>query len=314
MSLDTTKSVVEIWNRALNRIGETKAIQDTAERSAAAEICKRHYGDILVSVLEREHWGFATKQVQLNVAIAEWLGTTPYAVGADVRYNGIVYTATYTLGTTWAIGTTYALAARVNMTVGGVVYLYLSVQAANTGNDPSADDGTWWTLVGALSGHTPTDGGEWWAYAYGLGVGWEYAYAIPADFVSFIAFLTSTGSRFDQQPFDIINDGTGTGTVLVTNVSPDDFSVAEYTALPGLISAETGELVENPTLYSRKFVDVVVWLLAAELALGIKKDVGLADKMLAAGTQALSSAVAQRRNNIVPLPEPATPSVAIRQF
>lgn len=263
MALNTTKSVVEIWNRALNRIGETKAIQNADERTAPAEVCRRHYGDCLVAVLEMEHWGFATKQSQLNAAVGEYDGESTYAVDEQVRYNGLVYT---------------------------------SVQAANSGNNPYEDDGTWWS------------------YTYSLGVGWKCAYALPSDFVSLIAFLTSTGSRFDRQPFDIINDGNGTGTVMVTDVEADDFAVIEYTALPGVVSSDTGELIENPTLYPRHFVDAVVWMLAAELALAIKKDVGLADKMLAAGAQAVSMAKSMRRNNVNDIPEPTTPSVAVRQF
>lgn len=42
----------------------------------------------------------------------------------------------------WASGTTYAADARVILAA--THRIYRSVQAANTGNDPATDDGTWW--------------------------------------------------------------------------------------------------------------------------------------------------------------------------
>ena len=49
----------------------------------------------------------------------------------------------------WLVGTTYALADRV--IVIATHRIYESVQAANTGNDPTTDDGTWWLDVSATN-------------------------------------------------------------------------------------------------------------------------------------------------------------------
>ena len=50
----------------------------------------------------------------------------------------------------WAIGTTYADGDRVILTT-GVHKIYESQQAANTGNDPETDDGTWWLEVSSTN-------------------------------------------------------------------------------------------------------------------------------------------------------------------
>ena len=50
----------------------------------------------------------------------------------------------------WAGGTTYAAADRVIVTT-GYHKIYESQQAANTGNDPTTDDGTWWLEVSSTN-------------------------------------------------------------------------------------------------------------------------------------------------------------------
>lgn len=262
MPIETTKTVVHIWNRALHRIGSTKLVQLESERTAEAEACRIHYGDWLIAVLELVHWPFATKQSQLNAAVDEWAVTTAYVTDDAVRYKGVVYTA---------------------------------VQAT-TGDNPASDDGTYW------------------AYAYGLGVGWLYTYALPGDFVNFIAFLTSTGARIEDLPFDIVANGLGTANVLVTNLGPTNFSVLEYTGIPGSRDINTGEIVENPNLYPRQFVDALAYGLAVDLALAIPKSTKLSNDMMGRFDHAIGLARANARNNIVEQPEPVTPSVAVRRY
>jgi hypothetical protein len=63
---------VDIWNRALDRIGETETIEDEEEDRLAAAVCRRHYDDCLGEVLEDFPWPFAKGQAQL----AELAGVT----------------------------------------------------------------------------------------------------------------------------------------------------------------------------------------------------------------------------------------------
>jgi hypothetical protein len=76
---------VDIWNRALDRIGETEAIEDEDDDRLAAAVCRRHYDDCLGEVLEDFPWPFAKKQGQLaalaGVTRAGWAHV--YALPAD---------------------------------------------------------------------------------------------------------------------------------------------------------------------------------------------------------------------------------------
>ena len=51
----------------------------------------------------------------------------------------------------WASGTTYAADDRVIVTTPNIHTIYESAQSANTGNDPTTDDGTWWTVVSSTN-------------------------------------------------------------------------------------------------------------------------------------------------------------------
>ena len=51
----------------------------------------------------------------------------------------------------WLVGTTYALADRVIVTTPNIHKIYESQQAANTGNDPTTDDGTYWLEVSSTN-------------------------------------------------------------------------------------------------------------------------------------------------------------------
>jgi hypothetical protein len=51
----------------------------------------------------------------------------------------------------WLVGTTYADADRVIVTTPNIHKIYESQQAANTGNDPTTDDGTWWVEVSSTN-------------------------------------------------------------------------------------------------------------------------------------------------------------------
>ena len=51
----------------------------------------------------------------------------------------------------WLVGTTYALADRVIVTTPNIHKIYESQQGANTGNDPTTDDGTYWLEVSSTN-------------------------------------------------------------------------------------------------------------------------------------------------------------------
>jgi hypothetical protein len=73
----TTK--VNIWNRALNRIGATQLVQAETDTTPEAEACQLNYDDRVGQVLENVPWPWATKQAALNA-------TAETRVGWDYTY------------------------------------------------------------------------------------------------------------------------------------------------------------------------------------------------------------------------------------
>jgi hypothetical protein len=75
---------VDVWNKALARIGQTEPIEDEEESRLAADVCRRHYDDCLEEALERKDWSFARRQARparLEQARIGWAYT--YALPAD---------------------------------------------------------------------------------------------------------------------------------------------------------------------------------------------------------------------------------------
>lgn len=104
-------------------------------------------------------------------------------------------------------------------------------------------------------------------------VGWEYAYELPSDCLVPRALLDGE-VRFSlvasdaNPPWEIQANDARDGKILCTDSDLSD-GVLEYTAL-----------VTNVVAYPRVFVDALAWRLAAELAIGIKQDHDLHDRIM----------------------------------
>jgi hypothetical protein len=86
-----TITKVGIWNRALERIGETGTVASEDEDRLAASVCKIHFDDVLEKVLESFQWPFATKQIGLTAFYSVYDSETTYSDGDKVQYNGLAY-------------------------------------------------------------------------------------------------------------------------------------------------------------------------------------------------------------------------------
>lgn len=105
-------------------------------------------------------------------------------------------------------------------------------------------------------------------------VGWEYVYALPADFLQAQAILgeetrLSLVPSESRPPYEIMADDAAEGKVLCCDVEQTEIYALEYTAR-----------VTNPVSYSGAFVSAVAWLMAAELALALPKDASKAQAAL----------------------------------
>ena len=215
-----TVGKVGIWNRALDRIGETEPIEDEDEDRMAADVCRRHYDDCLLEVLESTPWPFATKQSAL---------TSP---------TGVTRT------------------------------------------------------------------------------GWDYIYTLPTDCAYPLALLDEDQriglmNADERVPFEIMSDDAGVWRILCCDVASDEFEVLEYVATPTSTASNdtTGGGING---WPRTFADAVIWRLAAELALAIKKDRQMYIGCMQSYMLSLSNARADQFNSKHPDPEPDPPSVAAR--
>jgi hypothetical protein len=59
-------TIVDVWNRALSRVGQTTEIQSVDDDSTVAGVCRTHWGDILRQLLGAWPWPFARKQAALS--------------------------------------------------------------------------------------------------------------------------------------------------------------------------------------------------------------------------------------------------------
>lgn len=123
----------------------------------------------------------------------------------------------------------------------------------------------------------------WWRFATaqakpallaGKRFGWEYAYAVPEGCVAPRALLYG-GQRQAQYgvrnrlPFDVQADDAGENSIIVTDVAPADFDTLEFT-----------RDIEATGAFPPGFVNALEWRLAAELALALKKDRALFDRIM----------------------------------
>jgi hypothetical protein len=86
-----TITKVGIWNRALERIGETGTVGSEDEDRLAASVCRIHFDDVLEKVLESFQWPFATKQVALSPFYSVYASDTTYSDGDKVQYGSLAY-------------------------------------------------------------------------------------------------------------------------------------------------------------------------------------------------------------------------------
>lgn len=240
---------VDIWNRALARIGHTKFIQNETDKTIEARTCGQLHDDLIGEVLEQIRWKFAKKQVPISK-----IDTQVEAYDYDVDLSH----------TDFEIPFSYLDNSQVSVDVEGSVL--------ESGTDYSITDATAAAfarvvlIVPLAVGQTIT------ITVSTERVPWEHVYALPNDCVTPITLLDE-GESYDQMQvedrpaFDVMSNDAGTGRILCTDLDIDtDFEVLEYIASVSYVPA-----------MSRQFVDALVWRLAADLALALPKDTRKSD-------------------------------------
>jgi len=265
-----------VWNQALIAIGETTFIDDEAEDSLAAEICRMVYDDLLREVLEARAWPFAVGSASL--------------VSVDEETDTFDDVGVSSFDLSFAVIDTQQVAVELDGSALTPVTDYV-LTPSSIGQQANV------TLTSALtSGQTLT------VTKTNARNGWGYLYALPADCVKALALLYEDELRLSTPtriPFDVIPDDAGVGFYIATN--SNDFEVLEYV-----------RLMENVISWPRQFLNAMVFRLAVPLASGLRKDPKLALTMTQLYSQAVNASFAHQaiaRST----PSPETPSLIARR-
>jgi len=104
---------VDIFNLALQAIGESTLVQSETDGTTSCEMCVLQYPACLKSMLEQMAWPFATRQAAMTAAYSEWDSTVTYAANTQARWEGNIFH---------------------------------SVAASNLDHEPTTDSSTYWIL------------------------------------------------------------------------------------------------------------------------------------------------------------------------
>lgn len=266
---------VDIWNRALSRIGITDRLESGDDTEIAerpdAEQCDVHYDDCLKEVLEAKHWPFALRQRALT-EIGEQSETFAYGDSAD--------------NATFEVTSAFLDASQLTVT---------HIGASGTETELSSDDGDYVLTLSEVEGENDTielDTALIASESVRLTVtktlvGWDYIYGLPGDCVTPVAVLHSDVryslyAKENRIPFAVVPNDAGDGFLFACDYASGDIDALEYVMH-----------FTNVAAMPAHFVNALVYRLAMELALGIKRDEGLHARMAQRYEAALSQADAQ---------------------
>jgi hypothetical protein len=285
-------SKVDIWNLALQKIGETERLTSETARRPAAEICRDSWDLCLRQLLRAREWSWATLERQIT-EITEQVSEMAYADAAspydtfDVPFH-FLDNDQLTVEHIDADGveTELTLDDDYVLTPGSPTDARLPQIALS---DPLITGETVRMTV-ATSRH-----------------GWDFLYALPDDCVTPIALLAGD-ARYEltpvanRIPFEIVLNDAKDGKLLCCDVSAadDEFERLKYVAV-----------VDEIGIMPPDFMEALAWRLGAELATGLKKDQNLAQMCLRMASAQVSVEGANSSNEGHKA-APPTPSLAAR--
>lgn len=282
-------SKVDVWNRALDRIGVTDVLESEDEDRVEAAVCRRHYDDILREVLAASVWRWALRQMPLTE-----IGEQTYT------YDGA---ATDGVETDFSIPFDFLSSDQVEVVLIGSDDSETVLEAG--------DDYTFPDVVEPARQHitltvAPAANEELRITVTTTRVGWEHLYSLPADCVTPVAILyldqrLSLLPEDSRVEFTVEPADSGTSAILCCDLESDDIDALQYVAY-----------LDHVPLWPPKFLDAVAWRLSVELAFALPKDEAKAERNMQRYLKALDAASALAFNAGHDGPEPATPSRAAR--
>jgi hypothetical protein len=291
-----------VWNRALNRIGETDDIEDVEEDRVAARVCRNHYDEILRDMLALHPWSWAIKEATL---------TELSTVTSTTRCNNAAIN--------FQLPVQYRqMASAFGLRVYKLLYADSSeIYEFTQGTAASETAGTSGVYVFTPYDETDNPTGAYvtvpvFTNTYSIKIestgtrnGWEYAYALPGDFVYGCGILADDVkfthmAHANKAEYEIVANPNSDGWMLLSDIAVDDMAGFQYIAL-----------IDNPSAWPTQFAEAFIWRLAAELADALKKDPKVSERCWQRYAIALDSAAAYAANNSH-LVEPESPMITAR--
>ena len=284
--MTVTRSKVELWQRALDLVGNTDKIESEDDISSPAEICRRHYDDIVQGILERLHWRFAIRQAPVSSIASQ---ATTYTYDAAVS------------DTTFAIPHAFTSTDDVAVTKDGVSLTSGTDYNVLLGDAAAGTEDRVVLVVALTVGQSIT-------ITVSLSVeGYDYVYSLPADCITPVALLAEDDIAYlipknERASFDVRPRPGGELQMLCTNYLLDtDFVTLEYV---GAVAD-----IQN---WPRLFVDAVVAQLEGVLWRSLAKDYRMAADAERRAFLALDRARVHGLAVRVPDPNPRSPSIVAR--
>jgi hypothetical protein len=268
-------SEVAICNLALLKIGAPGGLIGSLEdRSAEAAACKLLYPQARNDLLREHRWPFATRHAYLSqLGGDDWDADTTFALGDYVSYAP---SADNVLNPPESLSS----------------FVYLSLEANNTGNQPDTSSTKWRQVSRAA---------------------WAYVFAFPDDVIAVHGLYAGIRApRDDQQvPYAIeAEPSPGPGTVLLTDAGLPWALVDE--SRTGAVELVYTAEITDPAQFPSDFTSVLAWRIAAELALTLRKDSSEAEKCTKMAAYLLGQAKAASRREVQPDRDPPPSWIAAR--
>jgi hypothetical protein len=275
-----SSSKVDLWNRALSRIGETELIESENEDRPSAATCRLHYDDLLKQLLESREWRWATRERILTQIDSQ-----------DTSYTGDA------AETRFDVPVAFLQSSQISVTVDGVDQ---TVETDYNVTPATESDVGYVTFVSAPA-----------AVAVVITVettreGWDHVYTLPADYVKAIGLIYDN-TRYDYLPnanraaFEVSIGDDNESYVLAADLDDDEIDGLMYVAF-----------IDNVKIMPAKFASALCWLLACELAMAILKDAKTAALCMQKAGLAISEAFAFDGDTGQQSPTPQTPGLTAR--
>lgn len=266
------ESKIDTWNQALSRIGETKFLLSENDTSIPAKVCRLYWDRTLKEVFEKHRWQFASTEASLSrideQTVTYDANSTPDTDNSETKFPITFAFVTADLlvelaGVTQTIGSSNDYTVTDNQEDAGSSFVQMVVAPG----------------VGVILKLTMSFERQ----------GWDYLYSLPSDLVRVTAVI------FNGIRHDAVAEANRSQFAVLPRPDKKSMMLASNQGTAGVM-LEYIALIDHVPAWPALFHDVVIWRLAAELAMPLKKSAAERARCMQGYAYALSQARAADSN------------------